>query len=603
LTAPDPGVKVPRLMRLPYGISNFPILRRGDYFFADKTRFIPDLESAEKGRRYLVFLRPRRMGKTLLISMLEHYYDVLSAPHFSELFGGLAIERAPTQERGRYAVLRLEMTGMTTERGTDRLREDFQARLHNSIQDFLNRYREHIPEVLTAFQGGMSTEAPASLMSRFLQAMRLSPHPLYVLIDEYDNFTNDLIARGDHESYRALVHASGFVREFYKTLKEGTATGVVGRIFMSGVSPVTLDDLTSGFNITKNVSLHEDFNALCGFTAEDVKRLVAGVLAAPGYTLDPAAVEEDLRLYYNGYLFSRRAVEKLFNPDMVLHFLTELAPPSRYPEEILDINVRTDYGRIQRLVLTPEGEPRTEALAPFQAALREGWIDAEVQSSFPLERAHEGEFFVALLYYMGLLTHQWEGDWLRLGIPNYAIRTLYWESIARLLRDLHEVDLALGRVRTVIKAMSRDGDLRPFVAMVFTQVMKKLSNRDLIRLDEKTMKVILLAYLSLSEVFFAWSEVELGFGYGGLVLVPNRSRRDAKVGFLIELKYLKSGATEEAVTARLDEADDQLRRYLADDRLRAITPQGGWKAVSVAFVGTQTCRLRELGGQATALGE
>jgi len=435
-------------MRLPYGISNFADLRRGGYALADKTRFIPELESPEKGRRYLVLLRPRRMGKTLLISMLEHYYDVLSAPHFSELFGGLAIERAPTEEQGRYAVLRLEMTGMTTERGTDHLRADFQARLHQSLGAFWSRYRDRMPEAAAAFDASQSTEAPASLMSRFFQAMRLSPHPLYVLIDEYDNFTNDLIARGDHASYRAVVHASGFVRELYKTLKEGTATGVVGRIFLTGVSPVTLDDLTSGFNITKNISLHEDFNALCGFVAEDVKRLVAGVLAAPGYTLDPAAVEEDLRLYYNGYLFSRRTTERLFNPDMVLHFLTELAPPSRYPEEILDINVRTDYGRIQRLVLTPEGEPRTEVLGPFQAALRDGWIDAEVQSSFPLERAHEGEFFVSLLYYMGLLTHQREGAFLRLGIPNYAIRTLYWESVARLLRDLHEVDVALGRVRS-----------------------------------------------------------------------------------------------------------------------------------------------------------
>src|SRR5277367_1399418 len=261
-------------MRLPYGKSNFADLRRGGYVYADKTGFIPRLEDAEKGRHYLIFLRPRRMGKTLLLSMLEHYYDVLSAPCFDELFGGLAIAAAPTEERGRYVVLRLEMTGLTTDEGLDRLRADFQTRLHNHIHELLSRYRDRLPEVVAAFDEGVSTDAPASLMDRFLTAMRRSPYRLYLLVDEYDNFTNDLIALGAHEAYRSAVHASGFVREFYKTVKEGTATGVVGRIFMTGVSPVTLDDLTSGFNITGNVSLDADLNTLCGFDSGEVERIV-----------------------------------------------------------------------------------------------------------------------------------------------------------------------------------------------------------------------------------------------------------------------------------------------------------------------------------------
>ena len=281
---------------------------------------------------------------------------------------------------------------------------------------------------------------------------------------------------------------------------------------------------------------------------------------------------------------------------------SELTPPARYPREILDINVRTDYGRIHRLLFTPEGEPREQVLEPFQVVLGDGSIDAELHPSFPLDLAYDGGYFVSLLYYMGLLTLQREGGWLRLGIPNYAIRTLYWETIARLLQDLNHLEVIPTRVGAAIKTMSRDGNVLPFVELVFTQVIRKLSNRDMIRLDEKTMKVILLAYLSLSEVFFAWSEVELGFGYGDLVLVPNRSRPEAKVGFLIELKYLKAGATEEMVTARLDEAEAQLGRYLAEDRLQAITPPGGLRAVSVAFVGTEACWLKMHGGAAAAIG-
>ncbi len=558
------------------------------------------------------------MGKTLLISMLEHYYDVLSAPHFGELFGGLAISRAPTKEQGTYAVLRMEMTGMVTSEGKDRLRDDFQASLHGSLQSFLNRYREHMPEVVTAFDSGVSTTEPASLMKRFLRAMSRSPLPLYILIDEYDNFTNDLIARGDHQSYRDAVHASGFVREFYKTIKEGTATGVVRRIFMTGVSPVTLDDLTSGFNITKNISLHEDFNALCGFTSADVKTLLGEVLAGPQagldnkaagvpphpkktFTVDPAAVIDDLRRYYNGYLFSERAEERMFNSDMVLYFLSELSPPNLYPKQILDLNVRTDYGRIQRLLFTPEGEPRHNVIAQIQTVFTEGSVAAELQTSFPLDQAYSDDYFLSLLYYMGLLTLQKDDGWTLLGIPNYAIRTLYWEAMAKLLHDLNHLEVASSHVASAITTMSRTGNMVPFLQIVFTQVIRKLSNRDLIRLDEKTMKVILLAYLSFSEVFFAWSEVELGFGYGDLVLVPNRSRPQAKMGFLIELKYLKAGATEEAVAAKLAEAEAQLERYLVDEKLEAIAPSGGFQAVSVAFVGSEACTFKALGKDAIAL--
>ncbi len=589
-------------MRLPYGNANFAEIRRGGYFFADKTGFIPELENAERGRQYLIFLRPRRMGKTLIISMLEHYYDVLSAPDFDALFGGLAVHSAPTGEQGRYVVLRLEMTGMPTDQGSGALREAFFARLHNAIETLFERYGALLSKAADMFEKGRSMDNPASLMDRFLQAMRQSPRPLYLLIDEYDNFTNDLIARGDHATYREILHASGFVREFYKTVKEGAALGTIRRIFMTGVSPVTLDDLTSGFNIASNISLLEEFNTFAGFTTGDVRHVQSGVVGA-GYTLDPARVEDDLRLYYNGYLFSQGATERVYNPDMVLYFFKELRPPARYPHDLIDINLRTDYGRIQRVLSAPDEAPRDDVIEQLMAIIVTGSTSSRLQTSFPLDLCYEGSYFISLLYYMGLLTLQDDGGWARLGIPNYAVRTLYWEAIAKLIQAHHAVKPPITQLDEAVERMAREGDLAPFLTVVHTRVLQKLSNRDLIRLDEKTMKVLLLAYLSLSEMFFAWSEVELSFGYGDLVLLPRRSVPVAETGFLLELKYLKAGSSAEQVQRKLDEADEQLRRYLADPKIDAIKPAKGFRAASIVFVATEACWLRVLGGEARRVGE
>jgi Predicted AAA-ATPase len=448
-------------MRIPYGLSNFADLRRGGYLYADKTGFIPNLEDATKGRHYLIFLRPPRMGKTLLLSMLEHYYDVLAAPQFDALFGGLAIAAAPTEMRGRYAVLRLEMTGITAGEGIDTLRARLHARLHQNFQDFLTRYREIMPKAVAAFDQLASTDAPALLMSRFIHAMQESPIKLYVLIDDYDDFAKDLIAVGDHESSRAALRASGCVRKLYEVLKQGTALGVVGRIFMTGVSPVTLDDFSGGFDIASNVSLDEDLNTLAGFTSEDVERIVAGVVAEGDYTLDPASVVNDLRRLYGGYLFSRDASERMFNPGMVLFFLKGMAPPAQYPEEILDGDVRTDQGRIRRLLFTPEGAARANLIETLQDVVTEASIHGRIQRAFFFDSLHEDGSFLSLLYYLGLLTLHMEDGWPRLRIPNYAVRNRYWRTIARLLQDLHHVDVDTNRVVDALEAMSAGGDVGP----------------------------------------------------------------------------------------------------------------------------------------------
>jgi hypothetical protein len=596
-------------MNLPYGISNFAEIRRGRYFYADKTAFIPVLEDPRKGRRYLSFLRPRRFGKSTLLSMLEHYYDILQAPHFDELFGGLAIARDPTPDRGRFAVLRLEFTGLSTEGGLAELRAGFHARLHNAIHGFLRRYRDLLPEVVAAFEAGLSTGAPASLMERFLGAMRQGPHPLYVLVDEYDNFANDIIGRGQDQAYHDIILAGGFVREFYKTLKEGTATGVVGRIFMTGVSPIMLNDLTSGFNILNHISQDEDCHALCGLTAGDVGELLDGVLASGGFALSRDELLGDLKRYYNGYLFTPRAAERLYNPDMVLYFMKGLTPPAQYPMELLDANARTDYKRLDSLLFTADRKPRPHPVELIRAVLSEGYIDAEIHDLFPLVEAYDPKYFASYLHYLGLLTIQRrEQSRFRLVIPNYVIEHVYGETLNYILQQTLAVEVLPAHVKAAVDAMAYQGEIEPFLRLLHGEVLSRISNRDLIRMDEKSVKLLMLGYLSLSHVFFPFSEFEVERGYSDLILTLNRSFSDASYSFLIELKYVKPGSHQKGGTSRksgllsrveasMREADRQIDAYLADPRLAGIEGPRGWKAVAVVFAGTQAIYFRERGGE------
>lgn len=580
---------------LPYGISDFGRVRRQGYAYVDKTPYLSALEDPQRGRSFSVFLRPRRTGKSLLLSMLGHYYDRLHAPHFDALFAGLAVAQAPTPGRSQYLILRLEFTQIATNRGVEQIRKDFTENLLTTLRGFIDRYEGLLPQ-LAAVRADLEQDLePAVLVKRLLYPIAASGERLYVVIDEYDNFTNDLIARGEHQVYRDILHASGFVREFYKALKEGTAIGAVERIFMTGVSPGTLDDLTSGFNITRNLSLDPDFAALCGFDEAEVAGLLDQVLRSGPYTLDRDRVMRDLRRYYDGYCFARRSPNGLYNPDMVLYFLSGLRPPDQYPEEILDTNVRTDYGRLRRLMVTPEGAARPLAVESVEEILAERTIAATPHETFSLDLAYAEEYFHSLLYYMGMLTLRQEEQTGRIcmTVPNYVVRTLYWELLSGLLKDVAQVQVRQVQLTAAVQAMAYGGDLLPFLTLVCRGVLARLSNRDLIRLSEKTVKAVLLSYLVLVPLFEVWSEMEMNGGYGDLVLLPARSQPGVRHGYVMELKYARAGTEAERVGALLDEADGQLGRYLSDERVRERAQS--LQAMSLVFVGTQGCHLRRLG--------
>lgn len=574
-------------MIIPYGVSNFAELRSTGGFYADKTHFIPTLESGELGNHYLVLLRPRRSGKSLLVSMLEHYYDRAHAEHFDALFGGLAIHARPTHLKNRYLVLSLDFSPVLTSMGVESFYRSFTNVVKTAVVGFLRRNEQLSPYFAQLLSELETFTDAASLLSRLCMDVKAVGIPLYLLIDEYDAFANDLIALGNVALYKRAVYDTGFIRAFYRTIKEGTKTGAIGRVFITGVLPLMLDDMASGFNISSQITLIPHFNTLCGLTRQEVEQAVDQFLAATPLMPRDLLLEQ-LERYYNGYRFVENATERLFNPDMVLYYLMGLRNLGRPPKEILDINVRVDYTKLRMVAAPPGGiQPWHEDIVG--TLLRDGRITEGLVSRFGLETLYDRRYFVSLLYFMGLVTIEgsFEGE-VAFRIPNGVIKSLHWEALAGMFREKSAVVVDSSLLRHAVSRMAYRGELDPICDLIHVEVLKKLSNRDLRYFSEKGVKLIWMTYLSMSPIFRPISEAEFAQGYADIFLGLDRRFPDAKYAWLIELKYVKSGATAATVADVRTEALAQIDRYLADPVLLPLLK--GDRALKAAIIIVQGAR-------------
>ncbi len=572
-------------MKNPYALSNFAQLRKGGFFYADKTPFLTYLEDSDTGR-YVIFLRPRRFGKSLLISLMEHYYDLAQAPAFDALFSGLAVHRTPTPLANRFLVLRLDFSVVDVQSGKEALSATFLTAIRASVGAFLRKYEKYVPAYIGLLARLDRVHEPNSVMIELFAATQDSGHEIYLLVDEYDNFLNELISARNISLYYELVQGGGFVRSFYKTLKAATATGVVSRLFITGVSPMTLDDLSSGFNIGRNQTLKAQINALCGFTQAEVEQAVDLFLHETPHLAQRDPLLVDLRRFYNGYLFSEDASERIYNPDMVLYFLQELRQKRGYPKELLDPNVRTDYGKLVQLARPPEGKADWHREL-MDTLLIEGRVRSPLVEQFGARRLYEHHHLTSLMCFMGLLTigPSIDGE-STMEVPNQVVRTLHWEELALLLREQAGVHIETLDLQGAVSRMAYHGEIDPFLELLRDGVLKVLSNRDLMKFDEKHLKMIMLTYLSMSPIFRPLSEKEFAQGYGDLFLALDRRFPDARYAYLIELKHLRSGADEDEIAKARAEAEAQLGRYLIDDGLLpALTGGRTLKAVAVIFCG------------------
>ena len=566
--------------RIPYGEADFRRIRLNRWLYVDKTRFLRRLEE----ERYAFLIRPRRFGKSLWVSLLENYYDRFWADDFDATFAGTDIGREPTGEQSRYVTLRFNFSMVNDKLET--LEREFETYCHTELQGTLERHPDLFPEaVLQRILTQPSISAKLGVLFRYAGDHDI---PLYVLIDEYDNFANTVLAYHGADAYHSFTHGGGFYRNFFATLKGGAdrSGGGLERLFITGVSPITMDDVTSGFNIGTNISLEPDFNEMVGFTEAEVRRLVETYRNLGVFNQDPATAMGIMGEWYNGYRFAEEAETDLYNTDMVLYYLKHSMPNRRVPTYLIDTNVRIDYGKLRHLLVT--GRQLNGNFDLLRDVIGEEQVDTRIQPGFPLKDLTKQENFYSLLHYFGLLSIRDVVQRVpRLAIPNQTVKRLMYGYLRDAYRDVGVFSVNLFRFEQLMMRMANEGEWRPVLEFLSGAIARQTGIRDFIG-GEKVIQGFLAAYLSVTDYYVFRSEAELGRGHADICLEPLVARYPhLHRGYLFELKYLARSALADqaAVTTVVEEAREQLLRYLEDERLARQFPGVRFIGLIVVFHG------------------
>ena len=573
--------ETPAYPHIPYGHGDFRRIRLRRWLYVDKTRFVRQLER----EHYAFLIRPRRFGKTVWVSLLENYYDRFWAGDFDATFSGTDIGRNPTGEQSRYVTLRFNFSMVDDKLET--LEREFETYCMIELRGTLRRHPDLFPEA--AVQEILDPPSIANKLGELLRYVGDHDIPLYVLIDEYDNFANTVLAHHGAEAYHDFTHGGGFFRNFFATLKGGTdrSGGGIDRLFITGVSPVTMDDVTSGFNIGTNISLEPDFNEMVGFTGAEVRNLVETYRDLGAFNQDVDTVMRIMGEWYNGYRFATAAETDLYNTDMVLYYLKHSMPNRGVPEYLIDTNVRIDYGKLRHLLVV--GRQLNGNFDLLREIVGEGRRDVlRIQPSFPLKQLADEENFLSLLHYFGLLSIRGVVDGMpRLAIPNQTVKQLMYGYLRDAYRDVEVFRVSMFRFEQLMMRMANQGEWRPALEFLGSAIAAQTGIRDYIA-GEKVIQGFLAAYLSVTDFYVFRSEAELGKGHADIALEPLLARfPHLRVGYLIELKYLprSESADEAGLAAAVSDATAQLRRYLADERLARQFPGVRFVGLAVVFHG------------------
>ena len=577
--------------RLPYGINDFEAIIEQNQYYVDKTMYLPLLENQPSN---IFFIRPRRFGKSIFLSMLHAYYDCSKKEKFQALFGDLWVGKHPTPLQGKYQILHLDFSYVGG--SIEKLEENFNMYLRVKLDGFMRVYQEfYLADFKEKFFKSDSATEKLALLQDETATKGI---PLYLIIDEYDNFTNTVLNEQGEKVYWAITHADGFYRDVFKKFK-----GMFERIFITGVSPVTLDDVTSGFNIGWHISTKPEFNQMLGFSQEEVRKMFAYYKEVGGIpaTSDIEAMIDEMKPWYDNYCFSKKALEtqsKVFNCDMVIYYLRNYMDYGQAPDQMIDPNTKTDYNKMKKLLQLDKLDGDRKGV--IRTIAETGQIVTTLEETFPASRLTNPQTFTSLLFYYGMLTiKDTFGDMLILGIPNNNVRKQYYGYLLEQYQEEKFVDLT--QMKILFTYMALEGKWREALEAMAKAYEDVSSVRDGIE-SERNLQGFFMAYLNLNNYYYTAPELELNHGYCDFFLLPNLTHYATKHSYILELKVLSKKDYEaksedgklSKAEAQWQEAEEQIKRYAVAPRVEALRQGTTLHKIIMQFVAAKLVRMEEV---------
>ncbi|MCP4138631.1 MAG: AAA family ATPase, partial [bacterium] len=535
------------------------------------TAYIEQLENL--GSRYLFFLRPRRFGKSLLISILSHYYDINKKDDFDNLFKDTYIGKNPTPLKNSYPVITFNFSLVSTNSTLEETEYSFIEHIRIRLDNFLRLYKDQIKDIEKIQSDVDRARSAGDKLKNFVEHLAFQNFKYYLFIDEYDNFANNILIEHGEDTYKKVTHSGGFLRNFFTIIKGGTESRAIDRLFVTGVSPLVLADVTSGFNIGDNISNSTLFDSMVGFTGEETETLI-------DYYIDRKLIEPGDRKktisimneFYNNYSFSEKITEKLYNTDMVLYYVNKYIQEKKIPPNLIDDNVRTDYGRLRYLLVMDNKLNGNFSI--LKEILNKQSIVADLKSSFAIGEIIDREKFISLLFYLGLITierHVYDTKF-SFRVVNRVIQTMFWDYMRRAVDDVYELKIDTYELGKLFDRMAFEGEWEELFRYIIDKFYEASSIRDF-TFHEEGMKLFLLAYLNLTPLYRVHSEPEMNKGYADIWLEKNHFVTDlTKFSYMIELKYIKADELKQegaVVNSAFEKAREKLEQYVKDKKVRS----------------------------------
>ena len=571
------------IKELPYGVSNFVTIVEENIYYVDKTMYIPMLENEA---RNLFFIRPRRFGKSLFLGMLHAYYDCRTKDKFEQWFGKLWIGQHPTPNQGRYQVLHLDFSQVGGK--IEKLEENFDSYCRVVFDSFVDIYEDYYTDDFV--KKVRSAATAVDKLTLINDESKKYEYPLYLIIDEYDNFTNTVLNEQGEDVYWSITHAEGFYRDIFKKFK-----GSFDRIFITGVSPVTLDDVTSGFNIGWHISTKPEFNQMLGFSTEDVHALFSYYKASGAIRPDCniEAVIDEMKPWYDNYCFAKDALHtqsRVFNCDMVLYYLRNYISRGKGPEEMIDPNTKTDYNKMKRLIQLDKLDGDRKGV--IRTIAQTGEIACNLYETFPAHQITNPDIFPSLLFYYGMLTiKDTLGSLLVLSIPNNNVRKQYYGFLLEEYQEVNHINL--NEISVLFTYMALQGKWQDALNYMAEAYAKVSSVRDGIE-AERNLQGFFMAYLNLNAYYYTAPELELNHGFCDFFLLPDLTHYATKHSYILELKLLHKGDTEATAQKQWDEAVTQINAYAQAPRVEALRQGTQLHKIIMQFDRHQLHRMEEV---------